>query len=140
MPIIPKYIKDIAKNIKMEKEKSYKNYNPKIVDLYEILKTEIINSLLEGQYKLLHQWNDVYSLSLTKGLNLDIIVSDNAYTNEKTINSLKLESITNRPDWTAGTDKQIIEKLKSKSKEEEILELEERMEKLNKQIQQLKGE
>ncbi len=154
---IPKYIQVLAENIIFRKKKKNKIkmeekedtntnssitntiYNPNLSDVYEILITEIINSLQQGQYNIVEDWNRDYKLRLLENIGVDISISENTYTKEKTIRSIKIESLINKPDLTTTVQDQIIEKLKGKSKEDEILELEVKIEKLNKQIQQLKG-
>ena len=148
--IIPKYISDLAKQIilyrkeKMEKEKEYTStnkstYNPKLVDIYEVLKTEIINSLVAGQYKIVDEWNNIYKLrlGLADGLDLDIIVSESKNIDIGTITSLKIESNI-KPYLPFGINNDIVKQLKSKRRESEIVELEEKISKLQDQINDLK--
>lgn len=136
----PKYIRVLAENIifnkkKMEKEKTNTNtiYNSNLPDVYEIFISEILNSLQQGQYKIVDDWNKEYTLRLHNNIDIEISLS------EDTIRSIRIESSINKPDLPTSVQDQIIETLKNKTKEDEILELEVKVAKLNKQIQQLKG-
>lgn len=135
---IPKYIRVLAENIifkkKMEKEKTNTNtiYNSNLPDVYEIFISEILNSLQQGQYKIVDDWNKEYTLRLHNNIDIEISLS------EDTIRSIRIESSINKPDLPTSVQDKIIETLKNKTKEDEILELEVKVAKLNKQIQQLK--
>lgn len=137
---IPKYIRVLAENIifkkKMEKrEKTNTNtiYNPNLPDVYEIFISEILNSLQQGQYKIVDDWNKEYTLRLHNNIDIEISISEDA------IRSIRIESSINKPDLPTNVQDKIIETLKNKTKEDEILELEVKVAKLNRQIQQLKG-
>ena len=119
---------------KQEKTNTNTIYNPNLPDVYDILKNEIINSLQQGQYKIVDDWNKEYTLRLHNNIDIEISLSEDA------IRSIRIESSINKPDLPATIQDQIIETLKNKTKEDEILELEVKVTKLNKQIQQLKND
>ena len=114
-----------------------KNFNPNLQELYDLMNTEIINSLLEGQYEIVNEYNNMYSLRLAKGFIIDIKVSIDAIHNKKLIynNQVTFPDLSKIP-YETGV--KIIDKLKDKSKEKEIMEMEENILRLQQKINNLK--
>lgn len=114
-----------------------KNFNPNLQELYDLLNIEIINSLLEGQYEIVSGYNNTYSLRLAKGFIIDVIVNIDVIHNKKIIynNRVTFPDLTKIP-YDIG--EKIVDKLNDKSKEREVMKMEEEILKLQQKINNLK--
>lgn len=114
-----------------------KNFNSNLQELYDLLNIEIINSLLEGQYEIISEYNNTYSLRLAKGFIIDVIVNIDVIHNKKIIynNRVTFPDLSKIP-YDIG--EKIVDKLKDKSKEREVMKMEEEILKLQRKINNLK--
>lgn len=114
-----------------------KNFNPNLQELYDLMNTEIINSLLEGQYEIVNKFDNRYSLRLAKGFIMYIMVNIDVIHNKKIIynNQVTFPNLSKIP---YETGEKIIDKLKDKTEEKEIMEMEENILRLQQKINNLK--
>ena len=114
-----------------------KNFNPNLQELYDLMNTEIINSLLEGQYEIVNEYNNMYSLRLAKEFIINIMVNIDVIHNKKIIynNQVSFPDLSKIP---YDTGVKIIDKLNDKIKEKEIMEMEENISRLQQRINNLK--
>ena len=114
-----------------------KNFNPNLQELYDLMNTEIINSLLEGQYEIVNEYNNMYSLRLAKEFIINIMVNIDVIHNKKIIynNQVSFPDLSKIP---YDTGVKIIDKLNDKIKEKEIMEMAENISRLQQRINNLK--